>query len=100
MAQLNKYHRLVFSILETHKETRGDDFLLFNQVLKELNLNNCDIDYILRNHAILGIPSFETITRCRRKIQHNNPELRGEAMRVIRKEEERQYREYARSETI
>lgn len=97
MAKLTKFHNMVYSILETNPETRSDDFLLFYEVLKDLSLDYCDLNYIFKNHAILGVPSFETITRCRRKIQHDHPELSGAAMRRIRKEEEKEFKAYALS---
>ncbi len=95
MAKLEKFHNIVFEILQEKEETREDDFLLFYEVIKRIGLGNLRLDYILTNHAILGIPSFETISRCRRKIQREHPELSGEAMRKIRKKEEMEFRAYA-----
>lgn len=95
MAKLETYHNLVHNILITNPETRGDDFLLFYEVLKDLKLDYCDLNYIFTKHSVLGVPSFATIIRCRRKIQKDHPELSGEAIRKTRKEEEKEFRAYA-----
>ena len=49
------------------------------------------------NHKILGIPSFESITRCRRKLQERNSNLKSEAS-LKRKQEAKNYVDYALSD--
>lgn len=96
MAKLEKFHNIVFEILQEKEETREDDFLLFYEVIKRIGLGNLRLDYILTNHAILGVPSFETISRCRRKIQSDNPNLCSNKIKLIRKREEMEFIDYSR----
>ena len=49
------------------------------------------------NHKILGIPSFESITRCRRKLQERNSDLKSEAS-LKREQEAKNYVDYALSD--
>lgn len=77
MGRLNVLENKVRKILVSYPETRNDDNVLIYQYLKEYH----DIDLIsvkdlFLNGRKLGIPSFESITRCRRKIQEHSPYLR------------------------
>ena len=71
---------LVKKILTEHAEARDDDFKVIGFVVKALNPKAMKLGFgqVLWNHAALDLPSFETIRRTRQKIQHDNPELRGE----------------------
>jgi hypothetical protein len=77
MGRLKVLENKVRKILVSYPETRNDDNVLIYQYLKEYH----DIDLIsvkdlFLNGRKLGIPSFESITRCRRKIQEHSPYLR------------------------
>ena len=77
MGRLNVLENKIRKILVNYPETRNDDNVLIYQYLKEYH----DIDLIsvkdlFLNGRKLGIPSFESITRCRRKIQEHSPYLR------------------------
>ena len=69
---------IVFRLLSEKKASRDDDHLLIHYVLVELGFA-----YIVRNGVfipfkhICDLPSYETITRVRRRIQEDCPELRG-----------------------
>lgn len=77
MKDLNE---LVKRILAEHKEARDDDFKVIGYVIKALNPEAMQLTFgqALWNHSKLDLPSFESIRRTRQKIQHDNPELRGE----------------------
>ncbi len=95
MSRINQIEPLVEEALMHNKECRGDNFILYLEVLKKFIDTNLSLKDVFLNHKILGIPSLETITRCRRKLQERNPELRDENASRIRANEEAKYEEYA-----
>lgn len=76
--------------------TRADNFALYEEILKHFIDTNMSLRDVFLNHVTLGIPSLESITRCRRKLQEKNPSLRNEKAVEIRAKEEKEYRDYAR----
>lgn len=105
MEKLRNIEKLVYNILQEIRTARGDDYLLYYLVVREYfkaNPSLGDIDRvpfaeIMCGHYRFGIPSYETVTRARRKIQANNPDLKTESVARRRKKEEQRFREYARS---
>ena len=95
MAKINTIHNKVLNILETNPDTRGDDWLLILEVWKEYINTMLPFETVMMHHIELGIPNFETIRRCRQKIQADNPHLVDEKARTIRKEAEKEFRDYA-----
>ena len=95
MSKINTIHNKVLNILENNPDTRADDYVLILEVLKEYIDPNITIGELLLHHAELGIPSIETITRARRKIQEKYPHLVDVDAKSLRKEEEKEFREYA-----
>ena len=96
MAKLNKISNIVLRVLTEHEEARKDDFILVRYVLDELGVpSNFDMRTMLHNHVIFGLPSFESITRARRKVQAEYPELKDAKAVEIRAAEEEEYREFA-----
>lgn len=93
-------------ILIDHPKTRNNDMLLY--------WTYCTNRFKANNEAMLGfyfeqlfmfqdelkkrkIKPYETVSRCRRKIQAQCPELASErAIRKMKKELESDYKEYAR----
>lgn len=50
---------------------------------------------IMTQHKYLGLPSFESVSRTRRKLQEKHPELSGNArMQRLRETGEKAYRKY------
>lgn len=86
-------------ILETDEETRGDDFALIVKVYKEMKgtlFTSLKFEALMLGHETFGLPSFESITRCRRKIQAERPELRAtREVENIRMDEQKKYLEFA-----
>lgn len=76
---------------------REDDCYLILQVITKLYPNEiCKMfTTVMFNAKSKGI-SFESITRCRRKIQEKNPELRDKKTTEKRKEKQREYIKYSR----
>lgn len=97
MAKLNKIKNIVIRVLEEHEEARKDDFVLLGYVLDELGVPiNFDMRTMLNNHVIFGLPSFESITRARRKVQAEHPEYKEAKAVEIRAAEQEEYKEFAR----
>lgn len=95
MSKINLVHQLVYDTLKNKPETRTDDFILIREVLSYWLSGEMSIDSLFLNHKQLGIPSFETITRCRRKIQEQFPELVNAEVKELREQEEGEYVQYA-----
>ena len=82
-------HKVEF-ILESDERSRSDDkWLLFQYVKAQ---TGADIDFNL----FKDMPSFESITRCRRKIQEEGRFLPNEETQTERCSEEWGYREFSR----
>ena len=96
MAKLKMVEPLVEEALINNQACRGDNFILYLEVLKKYISLDLSIKDVFLNHKALGIPSLESITRARRKLQERNPELKDEEVAKVREEEEEEYREYSR----
>ena len=100
----NRLHKLedyVKPVLENFPTTRNDDFELITKVYdKWLGYSNytktMSFKELLSNHIALDLPPFESITRCRRKLQMMYPHLRPtDDTGMIRANETATYIEYA-----
>ena len=97
MKLLSIQKRVENAILE-YPETRADDFKLVFRVYEQI------VEWIMfetfweviEHHMEYGLPSFESITRARRKIFKKFPELRDEKATKIRLKEQEEYLEYSR----
>ena len=97
MEKLNKIKNVVTRILEKNTKARKDDFILFSCVCDELGVvSNFDFRTMLNNHKLFGLPSWESVSRARRKIQAERPELKDAEMAEIRDAEQEKYIEFAR----
>ena len=97
MSKILEVEPLVEKALTEHPETRDDNFLLYNKVLANyIDIDGHSIGYVFEHHKDLGIPSLETITRCRRKVQERDHRLAPKRrVRELREAEENEHREYA-----
>ena len=95
MARIQKVQPLVYNALVDNPETRTDDFILVLEVLKNFVTPEMRLETVLEHHIELGIPSFASILRSRRKLQKKHPELVNETAAEIRAQEETEYRDYA-----
>ncbi len=97
MAKLNMMSKIVARVLEEHPEARKDDFVLLGYVLDEMGVPcNFDMRTMLKNHVLFGLPSFESVTRARRKIQAQCKALTDAEAVEIREAERKEYEEFAR----
>lgn len=89
---------IVTKLLEQHPATRKDDFMLVLGVYWSVNKNAMNMRFVdvMKDHEKMGLPSFESITRCRRKICESRPELKDKKMAVIREEEQQEFKKYSR----
>lgn len=96
---------MVKVILLADPKTRNNDNLLYIRFLDEYGRAKGDVDYLqmtvlqfFANISELGVPTIETVGRCRRKLQENNPALKANStVTAFRAEREEQFRAYARS---
>lgn len=95
MARINKVQPIVYEALTNNPATRGNDYLLVLEVFKHFISEDMSIKTILEHHIELGLPSFASIIRIRRKLQKKYPELENATAAEMRAEEEREYRAYA-----
>ncbi len=95
MAKISKVEPIVLETLINNPRSREDDYILIGEVLKHFVNIDSSMSYLCNNHIELGIPSIGTITRCRRKLQASNPQLKCGKVEKIRKEEEQLYFEYS-----
>lgn len=93
--RIAKWEKIVAPILENCHDTRDDDRKLYYIVLTKLGYST---EMSLKEYLLdsSSFPSYETITRVRRKIQSTRPELRGVSADA-RAEREEAFIEYARS---
>ena len=95
MARIMKVQKLVHNALVDKPETRTDDFILVLEVLKNFVTTEMSVETVLEHHRELGVPSFASIVRARRKLQEKYPELINEKAAQIRAAEEEEFKAYA-----
>ena len=67
------------NILEEQPHTRNSDHALFRAIINETHdIHKKSFSTISILQEAGQIPSFESIGRCRRKLQEHNPYLRGD----------------------
>lgn len=98
MSELRNTTKMVKYVLEKEPRTRNSDNLLWLEVVKLKNqgILRMPVAVVMQNLSTYGLPSIETVGRCRRKVQAANPELRAErAVEEFRSELEADFREWA-----
>jgi hypothetical protein len=96
MAKIYAIEPIVAEALQNVPATRGDNYILYIEVLRKFIDPRMSLQSVFENHKTLGIPSLETITRCRRKLQEKHPELRDAAADKVRRADEQEFVEYSR----
>ena len=96
--KLLKQEDIVKPILEEYPETRDDDFLLYAAVIEKCrpDLQNLSVIDFLTMHKDLYCPSYESVSRVRRRLQNKYPELASERAKARRSKQEAEYRAYAK----
>ena len=97
MKKLKKVESVVEKILEMHVDARSNDDILYLYVCEEFysgaSSMTCNDFACARN--IIGCPSYESVSRARRKIFEKRPELKPEKITQLRKDMEEVYVDYA-----
>lgn len=91
---------LVESILIKYPRTRNSDAVLYVKVVEYIYPQAVSMPFInvMHNLKDLGLPSIESVGRCRRKLQAEKPELWSDKqVQKYREENEKTFEEYARS---
>ena len=87
----------VQTILTNVPEARANDKLLYFRLVEEMSPNTLGMafgSFLLDRHST--VPSFESVSRCRRKVQELYPDLRADKrVTEIRRSKEEEYKEYA-----
>lgn len=76
---MKDHMNVVEAVLKAHPETRDDDMKLYVWIISEIcpEVMKQPFAKVLWYHNNHGLPSYESVTRARRKLQEKNPELRG-----------------------
>ncbi len=69
-------HKRVMAVLTDTPEARSSDKILISEVYSRF-YDVCNEPFWQVMEEMSGLPSFETITRCRRKIQETHEDLRA-----------------------
>lgn len=97
--ELKTTNEIVKTILEQNPQSRNSDDFLYIKVCEKVNDISINLPFkqVMANRKIYGLPPFESVRRCRQKIQAAHPELAGCAeVEAQRKENEQAFREYAK----
>lgn len=99
MRNLKTIENKVKTILKKNEDARNDDMVLYlalcNLCLKDAGA--IPLAEIMTQHRSLGLPSFESVSRTRRKLQAQHPELAGSRpVQKMRATGEKAYRRYAK----
>ena len=91
-----KVEEIVYQILMSNPKTRDDDFELVAEYYYRLcpEVVNMKFSHVFLGHKEIGLPSFESITRARRKIQAQHIALASEKTIQKRNQLENEYRNY------
>ena len=100
MGNFKKIQDIVEIILKEEPDTRDDDMLLYYMYCTKYGfLGSGNFHKIFEDkeyRSTLGISVFETISRCRRKLQAENPSLKGsQETQYQRVEQEKRFEDYA-----
>lgn len=100
MTDLNTIYDLVKDILGIDTRARDDDMYLYVQFCKQRDCKEAlkmPFYVVMEHSSEFGMPSYESVSRARRKVQSDHPELRGSReITEIRSEYEQMYFDWAR----
>lgn len=99
MKEIKNTQKIVERVLRNYPDARNSDHILYARVCAELgdDYKNISIVFAFMNRKALKLPNFETVGRCRRKLQNIYPELAGDAeVEYERSVKEEAFKEYAR----
>lgn len=97
MPKFQSMEKIVSEVLEGNLQARKDDYVLMLCVCEKIcpEILNYPFWVVMKNHYTNKLPNWETVSRCRRKIQEKRPDLVSSETAKNRRKEEEQYREYS-----
>ena len=98
MQKLVELKKVVYAELVEHEQARSSDTELLLGVFKRLGINAQESFAELANSGKLR--QMESITRCRRKLQQEYPELRVEPVAELRNERQQIFKDFAKAEGV
>lgn len=96
MQKLVELKKIVYAELVENEQARRSDMDLLLGVFKRLGINTQESFASLANSGKLR--QMESITRCRRKLQQEYPELRIEPVAKLRGERQQVFKDFAKAE--
>lgn len=95
---LQTMEEIVLEVLEKSPLARADDYVLMWLVCLKLKpeITEKPFSDVMYHHNTLGLPNWESVTRCRRKIQQNRTDLISQDTARRRRKKEKEYNEYAK----
>ena len=90
---MKDYYNIVKNILVKDEAARDDDMYLYALVVGQTGLVSAEATFyeVMVYAKYMKLPSYESVSRARRKVQEKEPDLRGSKYK-IRKQEEEEYR--------
>lgn len=96
--QLQDTKSWVERLLRKYPKLRTSDDYLYGAIVNEANAGFKTCNEFFKSREALGVPSYETVSRCRRKLQEQYEELRApEAVQQMRMELADQFRDFSRT---
>lgn len=93
--KLKSLESIVIDALKRNPRARQDDFILYGSVLKAMKVSfETTIFQFLATAKENKMPTFESVSRCRRHIQELMPELKDQKAAVKREEKIEDYKIY------
>lgn len=93
---MKDYYELVKSIMVQYPDTRDDDMRLYAIVVHQKTHLKPSVAFYeaMYNHVRYDMPSYESVTRARRKVQEKEEALRGKKYNERKKLQEEYRQEY------
>lgn len=100
--RLKNLHKEVEEILRVDDKAKIDDCYLYAILVSKLNPTACNYSfvYVMTHSKEFGLPILDSVTRCRRKVLKEFPELRVEEAQERRETNETVHKEYFRRKLI
>lgn len=95
---MDTIEKIVEDILKEYSIARKDDWILYGLVVNKINPECMYKSFkdVIKNHLEYRLPAFESVSRCRRKLQATNEDLVNNDMKAKRNEYEEIYKSYAK----
>lgn len=101
--EFKKIQDIVQEVLRKYPDTRSSDDYLYIRVCEFVSAESVTLPFcvMLSHRKELGIPSFKSVERCRRKLQRAYPELcASTTVEALREIEEGRYKSYGRKVSV